>query len=145
MYGTEFYFCPEACSWSDVKAYYGTGAWGVDVRFKVEIVMKEQPGMIWRGKGYALLLNITISNVQYSDTGVYYCAWSIRGAGVYQKVQITVVIPETEKIIEKVLSDLSPNPNDLPQDASTKDIEFIMSSNLSDNIKEFRTAKARCE
>uniref|UniRef100_A0A8C1DL35 Uncharacterized protein n=2 Tax=Cyprinus carpio TaxID=7962 RepID=A0A8C1DL35_CYPCA len=39
LYDNEFYFCSEVCSWSDVKAYYGTGAWGVDERFKIDIVL----------------------------------------------------------------------------------------------------------
>lgn len=147
LYGTEFYFCAEVCSWSDVKAYYGTGAWGVDERFKIDIVKKEQSGMIWRdgSKGYAWLLNITIAKVQYTDTGGYYCAWSIQGADVYQSVQITVVMTEEEQIIERKFSDLSPNLIDLPQDASETDVELIMSSDLSDNVKEVRTAKAKCE
>ncbi|XP_026142039.1 uncharacterized protein LOC113117523 [Carassius auratus] len=149
LYGTEFYFCSEFCSWSDVKAYYGSGVWGIDERFKIEIVEKEQTGMIWRdgSKGYAWLLKITISAVQYSDAGRYYCAWSKTGTDAYQEVQINVVMPEHEQDsdVERVMSELPPTLDDLPQETSTEDIEFIMSSDLSNNVKEVRTAKARCE
>ncbi|ROI47836.1 hypothetical protein DPX16_16259 [Anabarilius grahami] len=47
--------------------------------------------------------------------------------------------------IQNVITELSPNSNDLSPDMSAKDIEFIMSSDLSDAIKEVRAAKASCE
>lgn len=147
-YGQDLYFCSGAWS-SEVKAYYGEGAWGVDPRFTVGVVKEEHKGQIWKdgGKRYLWLLNVTISNVQFSDTGVYFCGWAIRGKDAYQEVQIHVVQVDAElTIMKQIIASLFLNPvSNLPQDASMKDVDFIMSSDLGDDIKEVRAANVTCE
>ncbi len=111
--------------------------------------IRERYGQICKdgGKRYLWLLNVTISNVQFSDTGVYYCRSAIRGKDAYQEVQIHVVQVDAElTIMKRIIASLFPNPlSILPQDASMKDVDCIRSSDLGDTIKEVRAAKAICE
>lgn len=154
-YGRDLYFCSEQCAWSNVKAYYGDEQVESNPRFRAGIVKRDHKG-IFNGKEmtrvfgrsrtrqYFWLLNITIANVQFSDAGKYYCVWALTGKDAYQEVQLNVIPPPPEITMKNIMADLFPDPNHVPQNFSSKDIEYIMGSDLSDNIKEVRTAKAKC-
>lgn len=97
------YFCSGACGWPEVKAYYAESSWGVDPRFSVEVVRKKHGERMCKNgkKRHLLLLNVTMSNVQFSDAGVYYCAWAIGG----KEIRIEVLeIDEELEIMKRVLA-----------------------------------------
>ncbi|MGL4599926.1 MAG: hypothetical protein ACRCVE_00145 [Plesiomonas sp.] len=154
-YGKELYFCADPCYWSDVKAYYGNDEINTDPRFGAKVVVREQKEMqggrpiYWLyGKNLTKrrlwLLNVTILNVQPWDAGKYYCAWAITGKDVYQEVYIDVVMSKPDEAIKEAMADLFPDPHTIPKNASEEDLDYIMSSDLGDNIKEVRAAKAKC-
>lgn len=56
-----------------------------------------------------------------------------------------MIQPEPDLTIQEAITELFPDPINLPQDVSAKDIVFIMSSDLGDGNKEVRAAKAKCD
>lgn len=97
LYGDGLYFCTGSCSCSEIKAYVGPEEW-------------EIKGVVWTDgkKRCSLVLNVTIPNIQLSDTGIYYCGWDRTGKDGYQEVRIEVIPQDADILIRNVITGLSP-------------------------------------
>ncbi|MGL5118138.1 MAG: hypothetical protein ACRC7H_02830, partial [Plesiomonas shigelloides] len=101
-------------------------------------------------KSYAWIMNVTIKEVTLQDEGLYYCAWALVGTDGYQEVRIKVKPPEkheaqgeVKEIIKELRASAVHSCSDERGEAS-QDIDFFMGSNLNQETKEIRIAKAKC-